>query len=356
MAVLIRIKVTELVGGELLAEPIVLDSGTVLIYENVTIKKEYIARLIELGVKYVYIKEPLAREEDKQYSTYSFQTELRKTYRNTVKDILEKHMPSNIKSLAGMINIAEDIIDEVLSHKKMVDNIMNIRERDPDIYEHSLNVCALSVIIGIKYGLSMKAIYEIATGSIIHDLGFRYISVPYENRELCDFSPEEIKELKKHSIYGYVAIEEEDWLSEKAKSIILSHHERLDGSGYPLKLRTIGIENKIVGICDVFDCMICGIGYKQKKVYEAIEEIKGSIGSLYDEEVSKVFLSFIALYPIGTIVKTNEGETAVVVRQNEGFNERPVIRIIKDKNGNNVKKEVEKDMMKMLTIFVEEIL
>lgn len=356
MAVLVKIKVTKLKGGECLAEPIILDSGTVLIYENTSIKKEYIGRLVDLGVKYVYIKEILPQKDNLEYSTFLFQTELRKTYRNTVKDILEKHMPTNIKSLAGIINIAEDIIDEVLTHKEMVDKIMDIKERDPDIYEHSLNVCALSVIIGIKYGLSMTAIYEIAIGSIIHDLGFRYMSVPYENREISDGTPEEINEYKKHSIYGYVAIEEEDWLSETSKSIILSHHERLDGSGYPLKLRTIGIENKIVGLCDVFDCMICGIGYRQRKVYEAIEEIKGNIGKLYDAQVSEIFLSFIALYPVGTIVKTNEGETAVVIRQNEGFNERPIIRIIKDKNGNNMKKGTEKNMMKLLTIFIEEIL
>ena len=129
MAVLVKIKVTKLKGGECLAEPIILDSGTVLIYENTSIKKEYIGRLVDLGVKYVYIKEILPQKDNLEYSTFLFQTELRKTYRNTVKDILEKHMPTNIKSLAGIINIAEDIIDEVLTHKEMVDKIMDIKEK-----------------------------------------------------------------------------------------------------------------------------------------------------------------------------------------------------------------------------------
>ena len=350
-----RVKVTELKGGEYLAKPIILETGTVLIYEDTSLKNEYIARLIDLGVEYVYIKNSLD-DESTQYSIEVFQKELRETYKNIVKDILEKHMPTNIKKLAGIINVAEDIIDEVLNHKEMVENIINIRERDPDIYEHSLNVCALSVIIAVKLGLPMKTIYSIATGSIIHDLGFRYISIPYENRELSGVTKEEIKEYRKHAIYGYIAVEEEDWLSEQAKSIILSHHERMDGSGFPLKLRKLEIENKIVGLCDVFDCMISGIGYMQRKVYEAIEEIKVGIGTVYDKEVGEIFLGFIALYPIGTMVRTNEGEIGVVVRQNEGFNERPVIKIIKDKNGSLPKRKTEKNMMEILTIFIEEII
>lgn len=349
-----RIKVTELKGGEYLAEPIILETGTVLIYEDTKLKDEYIARLIDLGLEYVYIKTPV-NDKDTRYSVEIFQEELREAYKNIVKDILEKHMPTNIKKLAGIINIAEDIIDEVLNHKELVDNVMNIRERDPDIYEHSLNVCALSVIISVKFGLPMETIYSIATGSIIHDLGFRYISVPYENRELSDVSKEEKREYRKHAIYGYIAVEEEDWLSQQAKSIILSHHERMDGSGFPLKLRDLEIENKIVSICDAFDCMISGIGYKQRKVYEAIEEIKEGIGLTYDKEIGEIFLSFIALYPIGTMVKTNEGEIGIVIRQNAGFKERPVIKVIKDKNGNSPRLKTEKDMMKILTIFIEEI-
>ena len=69
-----------------------------------------------------------------------------------------------------------------------------------------------------------------------------------------------------------------------------------------------------------------------------------------------VFLGFTAVYPSGTHVLTNEGETAIVLSQNKDFKDRPVIRIIKDKDGKEVKGEVIKDLVKVHNIFIEKIL
>ena|SRR5699024_6929510 len=102
--------------------------------------------------------------------------------------------------------------------------------------------------------------------------------------------------------------------------------------------------------------MICGIACQRAKVYEAVEYLKNFKNILFDDKVVDVFLSFTAVYPIGTHVLTNEGELGVVLSQNKNFNERPVIRIIKDKNGNDVKETVIKNLMEIHSIYIEKVL
>ena len=84
--------------------------------------------------------------------------------------------------------------------------------------------------------------------------------------------------------------------------------------------------------------------------------MKNFKGKLFDEKIVDAFLKFTAVYPAGTKVLTNEGETAVVLAQNKNFQDRPIIRIIKDRNGNVVTKEVIKDLVKVHNIFIEKTL
>lgn len=167
---------------------------------------------------------------------------------------------------------------------------------------------------------------------------------------------QELAAYKKHPIYGYTSLKDEPWISELSKSIILYHHERMDGSGFPLRTKDISFECRIVNVCDAFDEMICGIACERRKVYEAIEYLNNFKDKKFDARIIDVFLGFTAVYPSGTHVLTNEGETAIVLSQNRDFKDRPVIRIIKDKDGKEVTGEVIKDLVKVHNIFIEKTL
>ena len=84
----------------------------------------------------------------------------------------------------------------------------------------------------------------------------------------------ELIEYKKHPVYGYTALKNENWISKKSKEMILCHHERIDGSGYPLHATNISIDTKIINVCDTFDEYICGIGRRKMKIHEAVEYMK----------------------------------------------------------------------------------
>lgn len=340
-----RKRVEELEGGECLAKPILLDIGTVLIYEDTILKQEYIEKLRVLGIDEVYVREI---RENTATEQATIEEQVRQEYSDKVKELLERHIHNNNSNIGQLHGVAQNIFNEVIEQKEVMDCVIEIHERSADIYEHSVSTCVLSVLTALKLGILQEEAKEIAVGSLLHDIGMRYIEVDIEDKELTDMSAYEVMEFKKHPVYGYSAVENEEWISQTAKTVILSHHECIDGSGFPLRTRNNDIVRQIVAVCDVFDSMISGIGNKRRKVHEAIEYIRYNSGTKFNRKVCETFLEFILLYPNGAKVKLNTGKTAIVVRQNKYMRERPVIKMME--TGETI------DMMKENTIFIEEIL
>nr|WP_318685841.1 HD domain-containing phosphohydrolase [uncultured Acetatifactor sp.] len=346
------IRIDELKGDEVLAKPIMTWDYQLVLPEGATLKKEYIEKIIELGIFNVYIKE----EELKQSEILILKSELKDNVRLKVKDILERHTYQNNQELEELSNTADNIIYTMLEEEQIVEKVFDIRERSSDIYEHSISTCSLAILTAMKLNVDKNIIHDIGVGCLLHDIGLRYTTVNFVGRALKDMSKQEAAEYKKHPVYGFSALKKEKWISKISKNIILYHHERLNGSGFPLRTGDIPFECRIVNVCDAFDEMICGIACQRAKVYEAVEYLKNFKNILFDDKVVDVFLSFTAVYPIGTHVLTNEGELGVVLSQNKNFNERPVIRIIKDKNGNDVKETVIKNLMEIHSIYIEKVL
>ncbi|MFA9378129.1 MAG: HD-GYP domain-containing protein [Lachnotalea sp.] len=348
--------VNDLKGGEYLARAVCIGSEIILIYEGTCIKEEYIQKLKELGVQCVYIREnidDLDEEEDKSAYTKDL---IIQDYRERIKNLLERHIYTSRSELIELKTIAQTIITNIMQKDEIVEQIVNLKEHETDIYEHSLNVCALSVLLALKSNVDMEIVNSIAIGSILHDIGFRYIPIAFANQLMDDLSRKDLNEYKKHTIYGYMAVEYEEWLTEESKEIILSHHERIDGSGYPLRKKNLKKSTQIVSICDEYDTILCGICCERMLAYQIIENLKAKNGVIFDKNILDIFLEFIALYPNGTTIITNEGEVGIVIKQNSNFKERPIIRMIKDKYGKNIKTNEEKDLLKHLNIFIESVI
>lgn len=344
------VKVDKLIGNEILAVPVLSRSGVILIENDTILKKEYVAKLIELGVENVYIKDDINRDDDADFK-------LEETMENTqkvVKKILEKHIYKQTQHLKEIGEAAENIINSVISEPEVIENITEIRNVSTDIYTHCINVCSLSTIMALRLKMSPKQVHDIAMGAILHDIGLRYISVPFENIDLNEMSTKDSVEYKKHTVYGYSSIQEEDWLSDTAKDIILTHHEREDGSGFPFQQTSNKIrqEVKLVAVCDEFDSLISGIGNKKTKIYEAIEYIRDSSSRLFDSTVCGKLLQSVAMYPVGIKVLTNENEMGRVIKQNSDAIDRPIIKMILHKDGSPYEEDIEKDLMKILTLFI----
>lgn len=345
-------KLHELSGEEILARDIVNRDYRIILPQGAVIRKDYIRKLDELGITEVYITE----QNDESREVVILKSEIEESIKTTVRDILEHHTYHNNRELSELSQAADNIISTILEEKQVVEKVFDIRERSADLYEHSISVCSLAILTALKLGVDISKIHDIGVGCLLHDIGMRYMTVDYINRDVGTMNMQELAEYKKHPVYGYSSLKEENWISELSKSVILQHHERLDGSGFPLRTREIPFECRIVNVCDAFDEMICGIACSRVKVYEAVEYFKSYKNTLFDDKVVDVFLGFTAVYPVGTQVLTNEGEIGAVLSQNQEFPDRPVIRILKDKDGNQVEGEVIKDLVKIHNIFIEKAL
>lgn len=343
-------KVNDLTGKEILAKDIITPEYKILLSAGTILKQDYIQKLQELDIKDVYIKE----DQPDAKTVIILREEVGENIRFKVKNILEKHTYSHNEELVELCQTADNIISNILEEDGVIEKIFDIKGRSSDIYEHSINLCSLATIVALKMKLPQQTVHDIGVSCLLHDLGLRYLTIEYENQNLDMLSEAEYGEYKKHPVYGYSALRSENWISNASKNMILYHHERLDGSGYPLRATEIPKECRIIQICDAFDEMICGIGCERSKVYEAVEYLKTFRNIKFDGEIVDIFLQFTAVYPAGSIVKTNEGEIGVVLYQNKDFPDRPVIRITKDKKGKKV--DVIKDLIQINHIFIEEVI
>lgn len=343
-------RVSDLTGGEILASAVMTANFQVLLFEGTVLSAEYIEKLKELGIAEVYVKdEHLVRVEE----VVILKTDIEKKFKEKVKSVLERHTYTNSQELVELSKTADHIISNILEEDEVVEKIFDIRERSSDIYEHSLSICTFAVLVALKMNIEKSAVHDLGVACLLHDLGLRYLTFDYNDQDIETLSNMKIVEYKKHPIYAYSALQNETWISNVSKNMILYHHECMDGSGYPFKIKELSLETKIISVCDSFDEMICGVGCSRTKVYEAVEYLRTFKNMKYDSRVVDVFLSFTAVYPVGSQVITNEGDIGFVLRQNKEFPDRPVIQIIQDRNGILVNKDNIIDLVKVNYIFIE---
>lgn len=346
-------KIEQLSEGNILAKDIYTNDFKVLLSEGTVIKEEYIQKLQDFDIKEVYIRE---QKNFNQVVIGILKEETERKLKDNVRDVMEKHTYRHSEDLKIISAVADEVINNILQEEEVIERVYDIKERSADIYEHSITTCTISIIIAIKMNLSKEVIHDIGVASLLHDIGLRYLIIEYNNQGIENLSVNDQIEYKKHPVYGYTALKDEMWLSELSKNIILYHHERIDGSGFPLRVDEIRLEYEIVGLCDYFDERICGLGCEREKTHEVVTELKQMKGKVFSKDLVEKFIKFIAMYPVGSIVKTNEGEIAIVVSQNNHHPDRPVIQVVKDANGKMLKKGRRVDLTSVTHIYVEKVI
>ncbi len=347
--------INSLKGNEVLARDVYGNTDTILMVSGMILKKEYIEKLKQLNVDYVYIEDGFSRES---LEKKTIEQRIKTQCQETVESVYERYSYCGDVELKELTSVANKVISEVLQEPNVLYSVESVRIKHETVYSHSLNVCALAVLVALRLGLKKTQVEDIAIGSLLHDIGYMYLEFPESIDIVNGCLDNNMKQIKKHVVYGYTEVENENWLSKRAKNIILSHHEHYDGSGYPLKLldNDIDIETQVVTVCNEFDRMLyCNLDHVIKS-HEAVEYIISESGKKFSPRVVKGFSDCVARYPNGISIITNEGEYGVVVRQNENFPTRPVIKILRNRTGSWLSQPIERDLIKELSLFIEELI
>lgn len=234
--------------------------------------------------------------------------------------------------------ITEKINSSSVKNSGFIVNITKYSQNEEYLYNHSINVALLSNISAKNLGYNEKVTFEMTKGGLLHDIGKLFIDTDIVNKK-GKLNEHEFAEVKKHPILGYKFLSEYKCESEIVLRIVLEHHERYNGKGYPRRLsgNNISPYAKIASILDAYDALTNDTTYREAMSQEeAIEIIKQSAGAEFSKNVSDILLNFIKNNTLGKVVRLDSDEVGIIVK--EGINKKqPLVLIVKDSEGKFVK-------------------
>lgn len=349
------IGIESLQGEELLGRNVYDEAGRILLTSGTKIRKAYIDKLKTKGYYKVYVEDEISAgiEVDDIISEKT-----RKKSKEALKSQFSNYLSYQDVDIDTLLDCVNDIIDDVLKNNDIILNISDIRTKDEYTFAHSVSVCALAVSVGVNLNINHQRLKELAIGSLLHDLG--KILVPSEVlNKPSKLTSEEFEMIKKHPRFGYDILNKKHQITPISKNIVLMHHEKCNGIGYPLGVDVNQIHEltRLVTICDMYDAMTSDRPYRKgMRAYEVIEYLSALTMNELDKSMLQKFKNHVAVYPSGTLVKLNNGYKGIISRQNKGFLVRPIVRLLEDESGKRVLNNKEVDLTKELTVFIETII
>jgi hypothetical protein len=162
---------------------------------------------------------------------------------------------------------------------------VRLAQKDASTEEHTRRVALRAVQVGEQLGLSPMRLRNLAAGGLLHDMG--KLSVPDEIlRKPLALSDEEFAVIKRHPQWGEQLLRELGGFPPAVRMLVLNHHERLDGSGYPRELagKELDVETRILGVCDVYDALVSPRVYRPAwSEADALELLRSEAGTAFDE-------------------------------------------------------------------------
>jgi len=228
------------------------------------------------------------------------------------------------------------VIDGVVHNPSALALFSNLKSRQQDTVRHSLNVCILSLLFGRHLGLNEKQLSDLGYAALLHDVGEIKVSQEILDKHNRGLTPEEKKEMEKHSQYGAEILLSTPDIPGIAIEVARSHHERVNGKGYPkgLKETEINYFARLVSIVDVYEIVTNHPGAKvHVSCSDALKSIYMMRGSFFDRELVEEFIKCLGIYPVGSVVELNNGEIAIVISTKPGRHLLPTIMVVKNSQG-----------------------
>lgn len=330
--------INSLKEGNELARPVYTSKGKIILNAGVSLSESFINKLNELNVSKVYIV-------DDRFSDVEISTGLDFTIRESVTKIL-KTIYDNVQDSKGIDEYAikeasKKVVEYIRENKDKGVSMLSMDLINEYIIQHSINVAILTGFLGNKMSFNIMQLQDLVAGALIHDLGRK--NQPNEEQE--------------HVQTGFDAMRKLRGLSLHSSIVCYQHHENYNGTGYPRKLKENQISqySRIIRVADYYDTILHGYNRDNISVmpHQAFEGILAVAGTVLDPEIVEKFRDTIVFYPNGCTVVLSNGTRGVVIRQNQGSPQRPVVRIIRDERNNAIE---DVNLITNLTLFVEEVL
>lgn len=316
--------------------------GRNLVVKGSVLDDYIIESLLKLGVMSVYIQDgeydpddldkllsPIAKKNVERLRTEDrSKVKLTDSVRKRVSEGIQ-YIYSNADSneLASTTDLlASNLLDVIDSNDAIAIDINELKTSDEYTFKHSVDVATIGMILAKQLNLSKKEIYEIGVSGLLHDIGKTKIPLEILNKP-GKLEDSEFAIMKQHSVYGYRMVKDKPEFNNAISLGVLQHHEKINGSGYPLGFddKKICSYAKILSVADIYDALVTERPYKAAYSQRDAVEMIMSMTSELDMDAMKAFLESMILYPVDSIVTLSNGEKARVVKNNPHYILRPVV-------------------------------
>lgn len=234
--------------------------------------------------------------------------------------------PNSEKFTESSINIANELTDSILRDDAVAVDLGMLKVSDEYTFRHSVDVAALSIMLGKNLGLTNDQLHELGISGLLHDVGKAKIPAEVLNKpdKLTD---EEFALMKQHTLFGFQILKEKQNFSNNVMMGVLQHHEKINGKGYPLQTSgsSINMFAKIISVADIFDALNTKRPYKEPFPKATTMEMLMGMTSELDADIVKALINIVILYPVDSLVTLSTGELAKVVENNPGYPLRPKV-------------------------------
>lgn len=348
------IKADNLIPGMVLGQQLFNQRGELLLQEDIILTERAIEQIARRGFNGVYIKDKLTND----LPVTPLISELTKSSAIAELKEIEKRLigKNGEKTTEAFEKIVESIVNQIISSKELMVNVLDIKAFDEYTYYHCVNVAVISVVIGVAFEFDKDLLFSLANAAILHDIGKTLLETSILNKTKA-LTRAEFETIKKHPALGcdYLASSKFS-LTPTIRTGILDHHERFDGQGYPdgRHGNNISLFGRIIAVADVYDALTSDRPYRSAlSPAEAIEYIMSQMERQFDPVVVYHFVQRIAPYPVGTGVILSTGEKAIVCDLESGAQLRPKVKVY-ERNGVELKDPIIYDLsdMKHLNIVI----
>ena len=239
---------------------------------------------------------------------------------------------------------AKELVTDIAASVNRSPNAMmwltHMKSRDEYTSIHCMNVCILAVSFGRSLGLGKTELAVLGLGALLHDLGKMRTPLEILNKP-GRLTREEFEIMKKHSQLGFDLLNTQGGLPQSVLDIVLHHHERVNGGGYPHGLVGEQIDKlvQIVSIVDVYDAITSDRCYHDGIApYEALKNMYDWVNENFEKELVEEFIKCLGIYPIGSMIKLNTGQIGIVVSASEKSRLRPIILLLVNSKGEHYKR------------------
>jgi putative nucleotidyltransferase with HDIG domain len=361
-------EVKSLKPGDVVGKTMYDEEGKILLHRGVKLTERYIRAIAEKGFSYVHIDDPsitIEVEEEADLRTETRSTALKyinESYQeieqgvgtlkaDAVSDIQATFDNSQVRQLMssggpmGRIHEVVKLVSNEVMSRPTLAGIASLKSRDGRLYEHSLDVCVVSIILGKALDQTGERIRQLATGALLHDIGMLFVEKEIPDKQ----------RIRQHTLLGFELLKSSHERDILAPHVAYEHHEHQDGTGLPRGLKGSNhlwrdrsqkppiptLIGEIGAVANTYDRLLSGgHGYAALPTEQALERLQEMAGKQLNAEIVDTLIGLVPRFPKGTEIRVTQGQyrryVGLVIASNPVDLDRPTIALVRDSAGQKI--------------------